>query len=101
MDTAVFDEVHYWTEVKLDIVREYASAYSTILAAQTRPRLYHIYVDAFAGAGMHVSKRTGEFILGSPLNALEIEPPFRECHLIDLNSNKTESLRALTAGKPN
>jgi three-Cys-motif partner protein len=98
---AVFDEVHYWTEVKLDIVREYASAYSTILAAQARPRLHHVYVDAFAGAGMHVSKRTGDFIPGSPLNALAVKPPFREYHLIDLNSDKTGSLRALTAGRSN
>jgi hypothetical protein len=57
VDAEVFDEVHYWTEVKLDIVREYASAYSKILAAQTSPSLCHVYIDAFAGAGMHVSNR--------------------------------------------
>ena len=27
-----FDEIGYWSEVKLDIVRKYAAAYSKILA---------------------------------------------------------------------
>ncbi len=84
-----YDEIHYWTEVKLDIVKEYAQAYSTILSAQKRPLLYHVYIDAFAGAGLHVSKSTGQLVSGSPLNALLIEPPFREYHLIigDVVSN--------------
>ena len=29
-----FDEINYWSEIKLDIVRDYAGAYSRILAAQ-------------------------------------------------------------------
>ena len=32
-----FDEIGYWSEIKLDIVREYAVAYSTILSAQRNP----------------------------------------------------------------
>ena len=96
-----YDEIHYWTEVKLDIVKEYAQAYSTILSAQRRPLLYHVYIDAFAGAGLHVSKSTGQFVTGSPLNALLIEPPFREYHLIDLDSQKTDRLRQLTEGCTN
>jgi hypothetical protein len=39
-----YDEIGIWSEVKLDIIREYAVAYSTILSKQ---RLRHIYVDAF------------------------------------------------------
>jgi hypothetical protein len=49
---AAFESIGYWSEVKLEIERKYAAAYSTILAAQ--PGLYHVYVDAFAGAGMHL-----------------------------------------------
>lgn len=95
-----FDEIGYWSEVKLDIVREYAAAYSRILAAQANPRLEHVYVDAFAGAGVHVSKHTGEFVPGSPLNALLIEPPFRAYHLIDIDGQKAALLRELAAGRP-
>jgi hypothetical protein len=34
-----FDEIGYWSELKLDIVRDYASAYSRIMAAQRNPEL--------------------------------------------------------------
>jgi three-Cys-motif partner protein len=63
--------------------------------------LKHIYIDAFAGAGMHISKATGEFVQGSPLNALLIKPPFEEYHLIDFDSEKVESLRAIAADYDN
>lgn len=87
-----FDQIGYWSEVKLDIIKEYASAYSTILSAQTKPRLYHVYIDAFAGAGLHVSKTTKELVPGSPLNALSIQRPFREYHLIDLDGDKIDNI---------
>ncbi len=93
--TMRYDEVGYWSEIKLDIVREYASAYSRILSAQRRPSLTHIYVDAFAGAGVHVSRQTGDFILGSPLNALQVNPPFKEFHFIDIEGSRLESLGQL------
>jgi len=87
-----YDEIGYWSEVKLDIVKKYAGAYSTIMSAQSAIRKY-IYIDAFAGAGRHISRRTGEFVLGSPLNALEIAPPFHEIHLIDLHGGKVKELQ--------
>jgi len=96
-----FDEIGYWSEIKLDIVKEYASAYSKILGAQKNPSLYHIYIDAFAGAGMHISKKTGEFVKGSPLNAFLLTPPFKEYHLVDLDSEKVDSLRNIAAEHPN
>jgi three-Cys-motif partner protein len=99
--TIHFDEIGYWSKVKLDIVKEYAAAYSKILAAQKNPSLYHIYIDAFAGAGMHISKKTKEFVQGSPLNALLIEPQFKEYHLIDLDSKKIAALRAMTGESRN
>ena len=94
------DEIGYWSEVKLDIVREYASAYSKIMNGQTAIRK-HIYIDAFAGAGQHVSKRTGEFVAGSPLNALAVTPPFNEFHLIDLHGGKAEELRRSVGNREN
>lgn len=32
------DEIGYWSEVKLDIIKKYASAYSTILAIRASTR---------------------------------------------------------------
>lgn len=95
-----FDEIGYWSEVKLDIIREYAAAYSRILSAQKQPALYHIYVDAFAGAGKHISKNTGAFVAGSPLNALQVQPPFREYHFIELDARKAGSLRDIAGQRP-
>jgi len=87
-----FDEIGYWSEIKLAILKEYAKAYSTIMTAQSAPRLRHSYIDAFAGAGIHFSRQTSDFVKGSPLNALLIKPPFAEFHLIDLAANRVESL---------
>jgi three-Cys-motif partner protein len=99
MNNLRYDEIGYWSEVKLDILREYAKAYSRILSSQKNPSLRHIYIDAFAGAGKHVSKNTGEFISGSPTNALLIDPPFQEYHLIDLNSQKIDALERLSCAR--
>jgi three-Cys-motif partner protein len=87
------DEIGYWSEVKLDIVKEYAAAYSRILTAQRR--LHHVYIDAFAGAGLHLSKTREAFIPGSPVNALQVQPPFQEYHFIDLQQEKVDFLRSL------
>lgn len=95
-----FDEIGYWSEVKLDIIKEYAKQYSTILAAQKQTSLSHVYIDAFAGAGVHLSKTSGATVPGSPLIALKTEPPFREYHFIDLDGQKAQHLRDLTVGMP-
>jgi len=94
------DEVGYWSEVKLDLVRKYAQAYSTILSKQTSIKA-HLYIDGFAGAGVHLSRSTGEFIPGSPLNALNVAPPFSEYHFVDLDGGRAENLRLLAQGRDN
>ena len=89
-----FDEIGYWSEVKLEIIREYAAAYSRILSAQVAPNLCHVYIDAFAGAGIHISKDSGEFVTESPLNALSVRPPFKAYHFIDLDGGRVAFLKA-------
>ena len=90
-----FDEIGGWSELKLEILKKYAAAYSTILSAQRKASLFHVYIDAFAGAGKHLSKATKEFVPGSPLNALAVQPQFREFYLIDIAREKIENLREL------
>lgn len=94
-----FDQIGNWSEVKLDIIKGYAAAYSAILAKRKNPSLYHVYIDAFAGPGLHISKETGAFVPGSPVNALHVEPPFREYHLIDLDSKKVAQLRQIVGAR--
>lgn len=93
------DRIGYWSEIKLEIIQKYAKAYSTILAARKQPALYHVYIDAFAGAGVHISKTTEDFVPGSPLNALNVRPPFRKYHLIDIEREKVDSLRGLVGDR--
>jgi len=95
----VFDEIGYWSECKLDIVREYAKPYSEILFAN--PNLNHVYIDGFAGGGVHIARETGDLVLGSPLNALQIIPPFEEYYLIDLDGDKVSQLQALIGERNN
>jgi len=95
------DQIGPWSEIKLEILRKYAAAYSRILAAQTLHRLHHIYIDGFAGAGVHVSKSSGQFVAGSPTNALLVDPPFREYHFIDLDGKKIAALEAISREQNN
>lgn len=97
IDGVKIDQVGHWSEIKLAIIKRYSKAYGTILANQSYIR--QEYVDAFAGAGMHVSKETGELIDGSPLIALKTEPPFLHHHFIDLDDARTENLRQQCAGR--
>ena len=96
-----FDEVGYWSELKLDIVKSYAAAYSRILAAQTQPKLHHVYIDAFAGPGVVFSKNKNEFIPGSPTNALLVQPQFKDYYLIDAEKQRTDVLTQLVGDLPN
>jgi three-Cys-motif partner protein len=93
----IFDEVGYWTEIKLEIIKKYAKAYSEILSG----KFHHIYIDAFAGAGRHRSKQTGDMISGSPLIVLDTKPPFKEYYFIDNNKAKVAELQRLAGNKSN
>jgi len=85
-----FDEIGYWSVVKLEILKEYASAYSRILSAKELP---HSYIDAFAGAGRYRLKKRSGFVPGSPINALKVQPPFRDCYLIDIDAERIKGLK--------
>lgn len=96
-----FDEVGVWSELKLGIVEKYGAAYTKAFGRPrpNQPRLKKYYVDAFSGAGVHVSKRSGKQIEGSPARALKISPPFDGFFFIDMNERKTAHLKSLCAGR--
>ncbi|MBI1803286.1 MAG: three-Cys-motif partner protein TcmP [Ignavibacteriae bacterium] len=87
-----YDEIGCWSEIKLDIIREYAAAYSRILTVQDHPPLRHVYIDGFSGSGFHVAKGTMDLIWGSPTSVLLVSPPFKEYHFIDLDKGNIEML---------
>jgi three-Cys-motif partner protein len=92
-----FDQIGYWSELKLEIVEKYGAAYTNAFANQ--PRLKKFYIDAFSGAGLHVSKRTGQQVEGSPARALKVLPPFDHFYFIDLDADKTAHLNTLCGGR--
>lgn len=101
---ATIDDIGAWSEIKLAIVRDYATEYSKVLnATEFYPgkKATYVYIDAFAGSGVHVSRTSGQLVLGSPLNALEIIPRFHEYHFIDMDKDKADTLETLTEGDDN
>jgi len=84
-----FDEIGYWSELKLEIVEKYGSAYTK---AFNRTKLKKYYIDGFCGPGVHLSKQTGTEIEGSPARALKVYPPFDGFYFIDVDAEKTAFL---------
>ena len=95
-----YDEIAYWSEVKLAILEEYAKPFNQILLSQT-PKMHPIYIDGFAGAGHHTAKGTGRVIEGSPTRALSVEPPFEFFHFVDIDGVRVAELKRLSAGRSN
>jgi len=93
-----FDEIGYWSEIKLDIIRQYAVAYSKILSRSAD--LHHVYIDAFAGSGKHLSRTTKTIVSGSPQVALDIKPPFKEYYFIDIDGAKVTELNKIVIDRP-
>jgi three-Cys-motif partner protein len=58
--------------------------------AQRIPGLKWLYIDAYAGPGLHLLKTTGDMVEGSPLIAVNTNPPFSEYHFIDADPRRAE-----------
>lgn len=93
-----FDEIGRWSELKLEIIEKYGAAYTTAFSDRGK-RLEKYYIDAFSGAGVHLSKETGRQIEGSPARALRVRPAFDHFYFIDLNPEKTAYLKSLCADR--
>lgn len=95
MSNESFDTIGEWSEAKLNILREYVKPCMQIL--NKHHPLFPVYIDAFADRGQHISRKTNEIIPGSPLNALRIEPRFKEYYFIDIEPEKVEMLKKLVS----
>ena len=111
-------EVGPWAEEKLECLRKYLHAYTTILRKQQQFKGY-FYIDAFAGPGLlkiRQSQRTdpeqrarlfevsayalkdpdhAEYISGSPRVALELDHPFTDYIFIELDTEYFRHLQLL------
>ncbi len=106
-----------WTSEKLETVRKYLVAYTTIFTKNPRAKfLRTIYVDAFAGTGYRANARfktnavplTPEliepdrdaFLKGSTRIALEVEPSFTRYLFIEQNPEYVRELNNLKGEFP-
>ena len=99
-----------WTHQKLEILRRYLDAYTTVLKNQ---RFRLIYVDAFAGVGVWSSSKESAYAQevyeefyqmheGSPRIALGIEDrPFDTFVFIEKDPNRCDKLETLRSEFPN
>jgi three-Cys-motif partner protein len=94
-----FDEIGRWSELKLEIVEKYGAAYTTAFSGRRGRNLEKYYIDAFSGAGVHLSKETGRQVEGGPARALKVRPPFDHFYFIDMNPEKTAYLKILCEGR--
>ncbi len=101
-----------WTQDKLERVRKYLVAYSTIMQ---RRRFIYAYIDGFAGTGYHELKteRGGvslfpeadepdvrAFLDGSARIALQVEPRFSKYIFIEKSRKKSAELHKLKSQFP-
>lgn len=102
-----------WTTEKLERVRKYLMAYTTLFNGNPKAQKLHtIYLDAFAGTGyrnsMHsqvegfqildgMEEDSQAFLDGSARIALEVEPPFKEYVFIEQDSKYAHELELLKA----
>jgi len=109
-----------WAADKLDRLRKYLSAYTTIMKDQRWCRGYY-YIDAFAGPGEHEVRSRGstshrhrnlfldvasfgqsqeeqqQFLAGSPRIALDIEHPFSGYVFVERSAARVVALEGLKA----
>jgi len=105
-----------WAVEKLECLRKYLNAYTTILSQQHFEGYF--YLDAFAGpgnlrvrpnetqnreqlllldiAGQAKDDREGaEYIAGSPRVALELDTPFTDYIFVEMDQNRIQALKSL------
>lgn len=94
------DTIGAWSRDKLELLGKYLQAYVTIFKNQEWCRGYY-YIDAFAGSGKPQDADAQEYIDGSPLVALRLDPAFSEYFFVEISSWRVERLQKLVRTYPN
>jgi three-Cys-motif partner protein len=79
-----------WVKEKLYYVKRYIDAFEIAMRGRSWRR--RIFIDLFSGPGKCVVRDTNEFLLGSPLLALQTQYPFTDYYFIDLEQSNIDSL---------
>lgn len=81
-------EVPEWTRNKLAILWSYLNAYAK--ACESARRFF--FVDGLAGPGLCKVRGRDEWLLGSTMLALRVEPGFTKCLAMELDSDSVSAL---------
>ncbi len=106
-----------WAAQKLNALEAYLRFYNTALKKQN---FHRVYIDAFAGSPVSQMRKSSlvsepspffdefddasaqeEFILGSPVRALQIEDGFHKFYFFDLDESRAKTLQLLCTGRNN
>jgi three-Cys-motif partner protein len=90
------DSIGEWSKLKL----QYLSAYLPCYTKVTSKAMHRFFIDGFAGKGIWIIKESKEEIKGSPLIALNTEPPFTKCFFIEKDQNRLKELTEYCANYP-
>jgi three-Cys-motif partner protein len=80
-----------WVKEKLYYVKRYIDAFE--IAMRDRSWRRRIFIDLFSGPGKCVVRGTNEYLIGSPLLALQTQYPFTDYYFGDLEQYNIDSLR--------
>ena len=91
------DEIGPWSEIKLDILRDYAAPYSAILKSNG---FRHGYVECLLRSGAAFQEIGRRRSNGQPPGGFNVQPPFDEYHFIDLDGEKVDFLKGQVGDRP-
>jgi len=79
-----------WVKEKLYYVKRYIDVFE--VAMRDRSWRRRIFIDLFAGPGKCIVRNTNEYLLGSPLLALQTQYPFTDYYFCDFEQDNIDSL---------
>ena len=95
----VIDQLGEWSQIKNEILDQYAHAYTRVLKNQQLIERV-LYIDAFAGSGYGENGEAGQRVRASAVRALQVAPSFGELHFIESRPDAAAVLEAATRDDP-
>jgi three-Cys-motif partner protein len=88
-DGLVTEEIGDWGQEKYQLLNLYVQLFSASMKSKWDCR---VYLDLFAGSGRSRVKGTSRIVAGSPLIALDVDPPFDHYIFCEKNKEKIQAL---------
>jgi three-Cys-motif partner protein len=87
-----------WVKEKLFYVKKYIDVFE--IAMRNKSWRRRIYIDLFSGPGKCKIRRSEDYILGSPLLAIQTQHPFTDYFFVDLKQNNIDALQERCKASP-